>query len=239
MRRYAAIAGASLLALLLLFLGTWLLSRSRTYQLFGTIVARVETPEKVVALTFDDGPTPEAVEQVLGVLREKNVKATFFVTGAELEKNPEWGRRIVEEGHELGNHSYSHERMVFVSDAFIRDEIERTDALIRQTGYSGTIDFRPPYCKKLWSLPRYLSQTSRKTITCDLEPDSYDDVAATAEGIESYVVDNARPGSIILLHVMYPSRKTSMAAVPLVIDDLRARGYRFVTVEELLGQAHG
>ena len=70
MRRYAAIAGASLLALLLLFLGTWLLSRSRTYQLFGTIVARVETPEKVVALTFDDGPTPEAVEQVLGVLRE-------------------------------------------------------------------------------------------------------------------------------------------------------------------------
>jgi peptidoglycan-N-acetylglucosamine deacetylase len=238
MRRYAAIAGACLFAFALLFLGVWTLSRSRTYQLFGEIVPRVETTEKVVALTFDDGPVPEATEEILGILRERDVKATFFVTGAELEENPEWGRRIAEEGHELGNHSYSHARMVFVSDAFVRDEVERTDALIRQTGYGGPVYFRPPYCKKLVGLPRYLSETNRKTITCDLEPDSYDDVAATAEGIESYVVDRARPGSIVLLHVMYPTRRTSMAAVPRIVDALRARGYRFVTVGELLHESH-
>lgn len=133
MRRVAIISGICAV-LVLLVLVTWRLSNSRTFQLFGEIVPRVETSERVVALTFDDGPTPEATDQVLSVLRERGVKATFFVIGGALEQHPELGQRIAQEGHELGNHSYSHQGMIFKTPSFIREEIERTDQLIRNTG---------------------------------------------------------------------------------------------------------
>jgi chitin deacetylase len=109
--------------------------KSRTFQFFGDIVPRVITRQKVVALTFDDGPTPGVTEDVLSILKEGNVKATFFVIGAELERNPEEGRKIVAAGHELGNHSYSHKRMVLKTPSFIGSEVERTDQLIRQAGF--------------------------------------------------------------------------------------------------------
>src|SRR5215475_7640909 len=87
-------------------------SKSRTFQFFGDIIPRVNTRQKVVALTFDDGPTPGLTEEVLSILNEEGVKATFFVIGEDLERNLEEGRKIVAAGHELGNHSYSHKRMV-------------------------------------------------------------------------------------------------------------------------------
>ena len=140
MRRVYKI-GITLVVLLLILIGGWRLSRSRTLQLFGEIVSRVETSQKVIALTFDDGPTPEATSEVLSVLRERGVKATFFLIGAEIEQRPDLARRIASEGHELGNHSYSHKHMVLKSPSFIRDEIERTDRLIRDSGYEGAIHF--------------------------------------------------------------------------------------------------
>lgn len=82
----------------------WQLSKSLTFQFFGRIVPRVETSEKVVALTFDDGPTREGTAEVLRILRERHVRATFFVTGGELEQSMDAGREIVANGHELGNH---------------------------------------------------------------------------------------------------------------------------------------
>src|SRR5262245_6137131 len=114
--------------------GLWWISNSRTFQFFGDIVPRVNTSRKIVALTFDDGPTPEGTDQILAVLAEENVKATFFLTGSELEQNLEQGKKIVTAGHELGNHSYSHTRMLLVTPSFVKDEIERTDQLIRNTG---------------------------------------------------------------------------------------------------------
>ncbi len=87
-------------------------SKSRTFQFFGEIVPRVNMRRKAVALTFDDGPIPGATEEVLSILNEAGVKATFFVIGANLERNPEEGRKIVTAGHELGNHTYSHTRMM-------------------------------------------------------------------------------------------------------------------------------
>jgi peptidoglycan-N-acetylglucosamine deacetylase len=233
MRRLAIIGGISA-AIVLLFLGTWRLSNSRTFQMFGEIVPRVETSERVVALTFDDGPTTEATSQVLSVLRERGVKATFFVIGGELEQHPELGQRIVQEGHELGNHSYSHERMVFKTPSFIREEIERSDQLIRDTGYQGPIQFRPPYGKKLVLLPYYLNKTHRKSIMWDIEPDSDPDVSQDADKIVAEVLSQARPGSIILLHVMYKNRKPSLNAVSGIIDGLRQQGYKFKTISELL-----
>ena len=210
------------------------LARSRSFQLFGTLVARVDTPRQVVALTFDDGPSAKYLDDVLEPLATRGVRATFFVTGAEATAAPTATRRIVEAGHELGNHTYSHARMIFRTPAFVRDEIEGTDAAIRAAGFGGTIHFRPPFGYKLAILPWYLASTGRTTVTWDVEPDSYPDVAASPEGIARHVVERVRPGSIVLLHVWYAARRTSREAVPLVVDGLRAKGYQFVTVSELV-----
>ena len=216
------------------FVALWQISRARTFQFFGRLVPRVNTSQKVVALTFDDGPVPGATAQVLSALEEGQVRATFFVTGAELEKHMDEGKRIVAAGHELGNHTYSHERMVLVTPSFVRREIERTDELIRDAGYRGEIYFRPPYGRKLFALPYYLSRTGRKSITWDVEPDSYPEVAADSDKITEHVLSRARPGSIIILHVMYGSRRESLKSVKKIVEGLKAQGYSFKTVTELL-----
>ncbi len=214
--------------------GTYRLMNSRTYQLFGEIIPRVETSEKVVALTFDDGPEPAVAEQVLTTLQNESVRATFFVNGNKLQANPDLCRRMVGEGHELGNHTYSHNPMVLVPFSYIQSEIEQTDALIRSCGYTGPIQFRPPNSKKLVLLPYYLSSTGRKDILCDVEPDSYPALAGDADKLVQAVLEQAHPGSIILLHVWYPGRAESLKAVPGIIEGLRSRGYRFLTVSELV-----
>lgn len=210
------------------------LARSRTVQLFGTLVARVETGERRVALTFDDGPTPAVVDSLLSVLATRDVRATFFVTGAEMAAAPEAGAKLVAAGHELGNHTWSHQRMVLESPGFVRSEVARTDSVIRVAGHQGPVHFRPPYGYKLLALPWHLSRTDRTTVTWDVEPDSYADVAATPEGIVRHSLDRVRPGSIILLHPWYRSRATSLAAVGPLIDSLRARGYAVGPVRDLL-----
>ena len=88
-------------------------SKSRTFQFFGEIVPRVETSQKVVALTFDDGPTREKTEEILQILHEENVRATFYVMGAEIEKNQGELEKIIANGHEIGNHTFNHERMIW------------------------------------------------------------------------------------------------------------------------------
>ena len=215
------------------------LARSRSYQLFGRIVPRVETQERVVALSFDDGPNSQYIGELLDVLAARGVHATFFVIGGELAAAPEAARSLVAGGHELGNHTWSHDRMVLKSYDFYRKELEDTDALIKAAGQTGEIYFRPPYCYKLAGLPWYLSRHNRTTITWDIEPDSFDDVAATPRGILTHVVERVRPGSIILLHVWYKGRQTSREAVPLIIDALQTEGYSFATVGELLRTGGG
>ncbi|HEY0604262.1 MAG TPA: polysaccharide deacetylase family protein [Herpetosiphonaceae bacterium] len=214
--------------------GGYQLMNARTFQLFGTLVARAETSGKVVALTFDDGPQPVYTEQILGILDELGIKATFFVTGSDLEQHMAEAQQIVAAGHALGNHSFSHQRMILVTPAFVRDEIERTDQLIREAGYSGEITFRPPYGKKLVALPYYLSQTGRTTIMWDVEPESDSEIAASSERITADILGKAQPGSIILLHVMFQSGQPSRDAVRDSVIGLQQAGYRFVTVPELL-----
>jgi chitin deacetylase len=212
----------------------WQISKSRSFQFFGRIVPRVEISEKVVALTFDDGPAKGGTDEILKTLDEMKVKATFFVIGAELEQNMDEGRKIFAAGHELGNHSYSHVRMVLVRPSFVRQEIEKTDRLIRAAGFSGEINFRPPFGKKLLTLPYYLSKTGRTTIMWDVEPDSQPGIANDSDSIIKRTTAEVRPGSIILLHAMYPSRRESLKAVKGIIESLRQEGYRFVTVSQLL-----
>lgn len=224
----------SLAALLVLSGALWKYANSRTHQMFGGIVSQVETEEKVVALTFDDGPT-NSTGRIIEILDSMSVKATFYVTGEELEEHMEEGRRLVREGHELGNHSYSHRRMVFRSRAFISKEIEQTSTLIRETGFGGTITFRPPYFKKFIALPHYLMKHGYQTVLCNIEPESVLGFSASGEAISKYVAEHIAPGSIILLHIMYESRREALESLKDLIPDLRAEGYRFVTVSELLG----
>lgn len=235
--RKAYLAAALLLVILGGVAALWQLSKSRTFQFFGRIVPRVETSQRLVALTFDDGPTRDKTAEVLQLLRERGVRATFFVTGGELEQNMGAARDIVAAGHELGNHTYSHERMVFVTPSYVRREVERTDELIRAAGHAGPIHFRPPYGKKLLALPFYLSRHDRTTITWDVEPDSELAAGADAASVTRHVLAGTRPGSIILLHVMYPSRAETLKAVPFIVEGLTREGYRFVTVSELLAAA--
>lgn len=223
-----------LAALATVFLGLHVFSKSRTTQLFGGIIARFETTRPVVALTFDDGPSARFTPDVLRILKERGIKATFFLTGKETEENLSQARLIVNDGHQVGNHSYTHSNMMFMGPARIRDEIERTDVAIRAAGYEGEIMFRPPYGKKLLTLPWYLSQHDRKTIMWDIEPESFPDVAEDTAAFAKHVIEQTRNGSIIIMHVMYRSREVSRQALPLIIDGLHQRGFEFVTVSQLL-----
>ena len=207
-------------------------SKARTFQFFGGLTARAGTGQKAVALTFDDAPFVSDAD-VLRLLAREGVKATFYCIGANMEKDPATAAAIAAAGHELGNHTYSHKRMVFKTPGFVAREIERTDALIRASGYKGAITFRPPYGKKLLALPWYLRRHGITSVTWDLEPDTY--FPGDAARIEAYVVAAAAPGSIILMHPLCGQAcSADRAALPGIIKGLKVRGYSFVTVSQLL-----
>ncbi|WP_338450230.1 polysaccharide deacetylase family protein [Niallia oryzisoli] len=229
MKKKLLFTGAGILVFLLLFYGTYQLATSRDFQLFGGLTSQVETNKKVVALTFDDGPT-ENVNGILPLLDKYNVKATFFLIGQDIEKYPEGTEQIAAAGHQIGNHTYSHNRMVFKTPSFIKEELEKTDQLIREAGYEGDIDFRPPYGKKLVGLPYYLKKHNKESITWNLEPDSY--YSAASDKVK-YVEENVKPGSIILVHPMYGDLVQALQTIEGIIQSLQEKGYTFVTVDEL------
>ncbi len=228
----------SLLLLLLVFLsvaayGLFQLSRSTEFQLFGKLVDQVDTKQKVVALTFDDGPTTLGTKPTLEILKQHDVKGTFFLNGQGVMARPKIVKQLIEDGHELGNHSYSHARMIFMSYTKVADEVERTTRAIRQLGYQAEIHFRPPYGKKLWMLPYYLNKNKITTIMWDVAPEHFSKVKDSPEAISQRTLNSVKPGSIILLHPKYGDGAT-LEALPEIIMQLKNRGYRFVTVSELL-----
>lgn len=230
-RRVWWIAGG--LALFGALFGAWQVINSRTFQFFGRLVSSVPCTEKYVALTLDDGPTADGTHSLLALLERHAVHATFFLNGRELDQLPEAGRQIALAGHEIGNHSYSHTRMLFASQSFIRDEVERTEARIHRAGQDGMAPFRPPYGKKLFGLPWYLQQTGRTTVMWDVEPESTRGVEQTPEGMARHVLERARPGSIILLHAMRDPAGFKLRALESILAGLHASGYRVVSFAEL------
>lgn len=234
MKKKIIVPAIVVLVIALMGYGAYRIMNLRSFQFFGEIIPRVHTNEKVVALTFDDGPTGRT-DEILQVLNEAGIKTTFFLNGNSISQNPELARKIAAAGHELGNHTYSHNRMVFKSPAYIKKEIEETNKLIREAGYKEDIHFRPPNGKKLVLLPYYLSKNNIKTIMWNLEPDSYPEIAASEEKIVKYVRDEVQPGSIILLHVMYDNQeRKSLESIKDIVTALKDKGYEFKTVSELL-----
>ena len=161
------------------------------------------------------------------------MRGTFFAIGAQLAAQPQLAQRIAAEGHQLANHSWSHPRFLLKSPAFIAREIDDTEAQIRAAGYRGKAYFRPPYGKKLLGLPWVLKQRGMTTVMWDVDADRF-----RAQGVEAMAVQTvaaARPGSIILLHPFCADEcAADRAALPQIIDGLRARGLEPVTVAELL-----
>lgn len=205
-------------------------SKARDFQFFGEVFSKIPNRDKKIALTFDDGPT-ESTKMILEKLDDLNVKATFFLCGESIEKRPQDVKDIVNNNHSVGNHSYSHKRMMLVSYDFCKEEIEKTNRLIQESGYKDTIFFRPPYGKKLFTLPKYLSDIGMKAATWDVEPETHLGFNASPKEIAQNVIDNVESGSIILLHPMY--NDNVIPALDIIVKDLISKGYYFETLPKL------
>ncbi|MGL3807000.1 polysaccharide deacetylase family protein [Paeniglutamicibacter sp. R2-26] len=182
---------------------------------------------KCVALTFDDGPGPRT-GKLLDELGKQDAAATFFVVGPNAKARPELVRRMVEEGHEVGNHSWSHRSLPALSPTQVRSEIDRTnDAISAAIGQPATL-MRPPYGAHNPTSDR-LAQAP--VILWDV--DTLDWKHRNSEKVVDAAVSQTRPGSIVLMHDIHGS---TVAAVPEILTRLKAKGYTFVTVTELLGE---
>jgi len=203
-----------------------------TWGVLGPLTTRVETNQKVIALTFDDGPTQPETSRLLAVLKEEQVKATFYLIGVEMVRQPEATNSIIAAGHEIGNHSYTHNTLMFMSWGNLSREIELTDDLIKSHGYKGDITIRPPYGHKLIELPVYTALHNRQLIMWDTVLGN--ERGITIDKILRDAKQRIRPGSIVIMHAMYAHNKTTLDSVRPLIKQLKADGYRFVTVSELL-----
>jgi peptidoglycan/xylan/chitin deacetylase (PgdA/CDA1 family) len=168
----------------------------------------------------------------LSVLSQEQIKATFYLIGVEMVRHPAAADAIIRAGHEVGNHGYTHSSLMFMDPLTLSREITRTDALLRQHGYLGDITIRPPYGHKLFELPIYAAQHNRQLVMWDFPLGT--ESGATVDSIVDSGVKQTRPGSIIIMHVMYDHNQTTLNAVQPLIQKLKAKGYRFVTVSELL-----
>jgi peptidoglycan/xylan/chitin deacetylase (PgdA/CDA1 family) len=203
---------------------------SSTFQLFGDYVVSVKTTDRVVALTFDDGPSPWHTPKVLNELDRHHVKATFFMMGRNVERYPDVARDVLRRGHEIGNHSYSHPKLILMSPQRVRDEIERTDKLLRDIGVSGEIHFRAPHASKFIVLPYVLQQMGKLNVMGDVSADEWRQRPAAV--MTESILRQVRPGSIIGMHD--PAGAESLRTLENILPALIAQGYRFETVSELL-----
>jgi peptidoglycan/xylan/chitin deacetylase (PgdA/CDA1 family) len=206
------------------------ISNARCFALSGQSICRVETQERLVALTFDDGPTEHGVSVALAGLDSSGGKGTFFLIGREASERPHLVRRIAQAGHEIANHSMSHRMLIGRPGSVYDYEIAAAHAKLVTAGAPSPTLFRPPYGKKLWGLPTALRRHGYRMVMIDVEEPETSDPRRYAEAL----INEAQPGSILLMHLMYRSNRTAREALPLVIDGLKARGFRLVTVSQLL-----
>ncbi|WNQ13975.1 polysaccharide deacetylase family protein [Paenibacillus aurantius] len=191
--------------------------------------------KREVALTFDDAPDANFTPQILDVLKRKGVKATFFVVGNRVLAHPDIVKRMVQEGHTIGNHSYNHANLPKLTDAEFRDQITKTDELIRQyTGFTPNI-VRPPYGNIAEEQIQWLASQHKKIVNWNV--DSLDWKGLSAKQVETNVLAHVHPGSIVLEHAAGGTGEDlsgTVLALPKIIDELRNDGVKLVTIPELL-----
>ncbi|HCT76467.1 MAG TPA: polysaccharide deacetylase [Micromonosporaceae bacterium] len=186
-----------------------------------------------VAITFDDGPQPPYTGQVLDILARYGVRATFFCVGLNASACPDLVARIQAEGHILGNHTWSHPFLPELSRVQLVEQIDRTDeAIARSSGGAATKLFRPPYGSRTPDVVSWLADIGSTVVLWDVEPDDWS--MPGADTIAQVVLEQTRPGSIILMHDGGGDRSQTVAALPAIIEGVLVRGLRFVTVDELV-----
>ncbi len=207
------------------------------------IVAYGAPPKKVV-LSFDDGPDPEWTPKVLDVLKQYDVKGVFFTIGLEAEKYPSILKRTYREGHEIGNHTFTHPDISSISPEYARIELNLTERLLAAKLGIKPVLFRPPYSIDQEPdtadevRPLALTQSMGYiTVGDKIDPDDWrDNPRPTPEQITQSILNQLGKGSIILLHDGGGNRTNTIKALPMIITQVRARGYEFISVHELLGK---
>jgi peptidoglycan/xylan/chitin deacetylase (PgdA/CDA1 family) len=190
----------------------------------STTYSKIDIQEKVLVLTFDDGPGEET-GKILDVLTEKNVSAVFFVVGERLAWYPNETTRILAEGHEIGIHGHSHKFSLFGE---VNELILGKEVIERKTGL--TQYYRPPYGYRTLLLNTYAKKSKMDIVLWNIMP--YDFRGWSAEKISSYILKRIRPGSIIVLHDGPKNREESVKALSMIIDGARAEGYTFLSLTE-------
>jgi peptidoglycan-N-acetylglucosamine deacetylase len=224
-------------------LATWLGFESMwpTMHLYGRSFVGLPPGTRKLALTYDDGPNDPCTLQLMDVLARHNVKATFFVLGRFVEQKPQIVRALAAAGHVIGNHSWSHPRLIFATDAELRSQVERTQQVVFDAcGVTPTL-FRPPYGGRR---PGTL-QTVRKlglepvmwNVTC------YDWKATSADKMLAHARRQIRGGDVILMHdgdqqAMGADRNHTIEATDRLIAHYKADGYEFVTVPQMIASQH-
>jgi peptidoglycan/xylan/chitin deacetylase (PgdA/CDA1 family) len=223
------VAAAGLAALGLAAHGTW----HRNSNVFGSVLSRLPGDDRVVSITFDDGPNPVATPRILDVLKREDVPATFFVLGRHADRWPELVKRMADEGHQLGNHGYYHRKLHRHLPGYVRDDLTRgADAIERASGVRPR-HFRAPHgFRNPWVTP---IARSLNECTIGWSLGVWDTARPGADEIVKRTLDGMRAGSILLLHDgdgydATGDRTQTAEALPGIIDGLRARGFRFVTL---------
>ncbi|MBB3111906.1 peptidoglycan/xylan/chitin deacetylase (PgdA/CDA1 family) [Paenibacillus phyllosphaerae] len=200
------------------------------------VVHQVETPHRRIAFTFDDGPNPVYTPQVLEIFREVSGQATFYMIGEQMEKHPDIVKAAFAEGHEIGNHTYTHPPMTERSTSEQRLEIERTNALIEQLTGRAPATFRPPYFNTDSTLEQLVASYGHRSIGA-LNGDARDWEQPGASHIVEVSRLHAKNGSILIFHDGYGDRSQTIEAVRTLAHELTAAGYQLVTVSKLLEDA--
>ncbi|MBD2488174.1 polysaccharide deacetylase family protein [Aulosira sp. FACHB-615] len=188
--------------------------------------------EKVIALTVDDGPWPKTTLQMLDIFKANNVKVTFFWVGSALQANPEIAKRVVAEGHAIGNHTWHH-WYKNMDAATAKKEIDRTSELIYKTTGVKTTLFRPPGGFLNNGLAAYAKSQKYSVVMWSLTS-ADTDPRAKPQAFVKNVLKGAKPGAIVLMHDGGGDRHRTVEALPKIITGLKQQGYRFVTIPELL-----
>ena len=206
------------------------------YEQTGQVIWEVKTKNKVIALTFDDGPHPRNTPLILDLLKENGVQATFFVTGENLKKYPHIAQEAVNLGHEIGNHTYSHTYSESITKDTISQEIKRTNTLMSSILGQTPIFFRPVGGYHNDDIISAAVEQNHLVVLWSWHQDPRDWARPGAYKISQHILKNSRPGDIILLHDGGGNRIQTVEALRTVIPLLKEQGYTFVTLSELISE---